>query len=100
MSFTRYNWPRKHCEGESNLYSFIHCGGFIQLDGDKLEALMVEKEDFLEMILGFLHCSGVEVDEEEVKKMAEYLEVELREQPLSGKERIELMEEKEDEEDK
>ena len=79
MSFTRFAWARKYCKGSSDLYSYVSKDGVIIHTCDNV----IKPEDFLEMVISCLRQADVKMSSKNIKKLADYLKVELRNKPLT-----------------
>jgi len=97
MSFTRFAWAREYTKGDSNLYAYWDSESdkiaIISTYGDEITTL-IDREDFFELIVSVLSCAGVKLSRKQLKKLADYLKVELRKKPLTLEEMIEDMEKK------
>ena len=95
MSFTRFAWARKYTKGDSNLYTWWDSSDKIAIVSVyNKEITLVDREDFFELIVSVLRHADIELTKKQLEKLASYLEVELREKPLTWKELWEDMEEK------
>ena len=91
MAFTRFAWARKYVKGDSNLYAYWDVeSDKIMLHSIQGDAL-IDKEDLFELIVSVLKRAGIDLGEKQLKKLASFLEVELRERALTFDELLEDM---------
>jgi len=86
MSYTRFAWARRYTKGDSNLYTYWDSNSNkIMLHSVQGDAL-IDREDFFELIVSVLKHAEINLNKKQLKKLADYLEVELREKPLTFEE--------------
>jgi len=78
MAYTRIGWIRKHTKGYSNLYSYYSYKKKLVLNEEEFDP-----EDIFEFIIAVLGHAGINLNNEDLKKLADELDVELRDNPLS-----------------
>lgn len=92
MAFTRFAWARRYVKGDSNLYAYWDAeSDKIMLHSAIQGDALIDKEDLFELVVSVLKHAGIKLGGKQLKKLANFLEVELRERPLTFDELLENM---------
>jgi hypothetical protein len=88
MSYIRSGWPLKYVEGDGEDYVFPDCSDYIE-DYNK-----ISDKGFIELLFKHWKTDDKLFKEHLLKRLAERLNVKLRDKPLTEKEVWELMDKK------
>ena len=80
MSYTRFSSKRYYTKGTSNLYSWWDSeeNKIAMVTAGSQCILFIDREDILEFVMRLLSLSGVRLSDDDVKKIAKELDVELQ----------------------
>ena len=88
MSYLRAGYPLKYVEGESEDYVFPHSDGYIEDYGK------ITNEGIVELLFRYWKTEDTMFKEHLLKRLAEKLNVKLRDKPLTEEEGDKLLENK------
>ena len=74
----RFSWSRQYAEGKSMLYAYWDVSSDEIMVHSMLGGnCLIKREDFFELIMSVLRKAQVFLTNEEIKRIADYLEVKL-----------------------